>query len=390
MSLFNILQSLHSVSSSTAKNEEHQSSESSENENYSSSSSSSSSDDGTVLSKDQYLGEEDEEIGDYYLIKYIGSGSFGVVWKASRKENDDDIVALKISRKDELSDREVRMLKAVGDHPYIVKLYSAFEFDEGRRIVMAMNLMETNLFDYRRAFSDKIVPDREAKEMTRQLLKALVHLEKVNVVHTDIKPENILVDRQSDDSIVLQLADFGSASNVNANDLCKYGKTPAYRSPEILCNAHRCIRPPADVWSVACVIFELFSGSVLFDPFQSNAYSARSTQSNETSKEMNKQQLALMVELLGKFPRRFAMDNRDYFNRHGDLKDVGGDIKKIDMRAILVVECDLEEKHAHALFEFLIPMLMYTPRLRAKPETLLGHEFLADHVNSDNNEEHGE
>jgi serine/threonine protein kinase len=342
----------------------------------SSASASSSSSEESVLSKDQYFGEEDEEIGDYYLIRYIGSGSFGVVWRASKKEDDDAIVALKISRKDELSDREVRMLKLVGEHPNIVTLFQSFEFDGGRRIVLAMNLMKTTLFDYRRTFEDKILPPDEARETSRQLLEAARHLEEVNIVHTDIKPENILVDHHEDGSVWIQLADFGSASNVNGNDLCRYGKTPAYRAPEILCNSHRCIRPPADVWSVACCIFENYSGTVLFDPYQSNAYSARSTDSDQTSHEMNKQQLALMVELLGKFPRRFAMENREYFNRLGELKDVGGPITKIDMRAILVVECGLEESHAHALYEFIMPMLLYTPRLRAKPADLLSHSFL--------------
>ena len=330
----------------------------------------------SVLSENQYMGEEDEEVGDYYLVRYIGSGSFGVVWKATRKEDDDAVVAVKISRKDELSDREVRILSLLGEHPNIVSLYDAFQFDDDRRFVLVMNLMRSNLFDFMRKFSEKKVPVNVAKSITRQLLLALQHLATHKVVHTDLKPENILVDDSDPDNVLAQFADFGSASSVGDNDICKYGKTVAYRSPEVLCNAYRCTRPPADTWSIACVIFELFAGTVLFDPHQSHTYSAKNTGSASTSPEMNKQQLSLMVELLGKFPKRFAMANRKYFNRLGHLKDVG-EIKQIDLRAIMVVECEMEHALAMDLYDFLMPMLLYTPRLRAKPEVLLQSRFLS-------------
>ena len=127
----------------------------------------------SYLSEEQYFGEEDEEIGDFYLQHYIGSGSFGVVWQAHRKENEEDIVAIKISRKDELSDEEVRMLKVVGKHPHIVELIDSFSFDDGRRLVMVLNLMETSLFEHRMSFEDRVPPVEEAKEITRQMLRAL-------------------------------------------------------------------------------------------------------------------------------------------------------------------------------------------------------------------------
>ena len=330
----------------------------------------------SFLSEDQYFGEEDEEVGNFWLQHYIGSGSFGVVWQAHRKGDEKDVVAIKISRKDELSDREIRMLRSVGEHPNVVRLIDSFPFDDGKRLVMVLNLMETSLFDHRVSYEDLRLPVAEAKEVTRQLLRGLAHLEKAGIVHTDIKPENILVSGSFESSsFVVQLADFGAAGNVNSNDLCVYGKTAPYRAPEILCRAFQCMRSPADLWSMACGVFEVFAGTLLFDAHQSNTYSARSTGSAETSKELNIQQLSLMVELLGKFPRRFALKNRDYFNRKGNLKGVG-EIKTIDLRAIMVVECEMKETLANDLYQFLMPMLKYTPRLRARAEKLLEHDFL--------------
>ena len=164
---------------------------------------------------------------------------------------------------------------------------------------------------------------------------------------------------------------------MNSNDLCKYGKTAPYRAPEILCHAFQCMRPPADLWSTACVIFELFAGTLLFDPHQSNTYSARSTGSADTSKELNKQQLSLMIELLGKFPRRFALQNRDFFNRKGDLKDVGP-IKTIDLRAIMVVECDIDANLANDLLASFFPCSSTRHGYALGPRIFLSMTFFAE------------
>ena len=198
MSLFNILQSLHSVSSSTAKTRNIKA-RNRRKWKLPSSSSSSSSDDGTVLSKDQYLGEEWRDRGllphQIYRFRF-----FRVVWKASRKETTTILSLSKFQEKTNWVTARFECWRPSGTTR--TRSFIPLRIWRGSPHCHGHEFDGNQLFDYRRTFSDKIVPDREAKEMTRQLLKALVHLEKVNVVHTDIKPENILVDRQSDDRLL--------------------------------------------------------------------------------------------------------------------------------------------------------------------------------------------
>ena len=238
---------------------------------------------------------------------------------------------------------------------------------EGHRFI-AVNIMETDL---RQANDDIHDPDH-AKRLMRQLLLACAHLEEHGIVHADIKPENILLDASKE---VLNLADFGCASEIDSGDICTYGNTLSYRSPEILVKAKNAVRPPADVWSCACVCFELIAKTILFDPDDSNLYSQQTTESNQSSYAKNKEQLCLFQELLGRFPRRFARAYREYFNAKGNILEVG-EITTVDLRAVMVKECDVEPTLAFALYDFLMPMLRYTTRVRAKAKDALSHAFL--------------
>ena len=94
--------------------------------------------------------------------------------------------------------------------------------------------------------------------LARQLVAALISLKDLGLVHCDIKPENVLVSKSG----TLKLADFGSArglsSELGGNYLC----TRQYRPPEIAFKAP--ITPGFDIWSLGCVLFEIFLGKILF------------------------------------------------------------------------------------------------------------------------------
>ena len=242
--------------------------------------------------------------------------------------------------------------------------------------VCTLVLLATGTADEEVAAEEEVdCSDSAAKYKTvcRQMCSGLKHLHALGIVHSDFKPENIMV-RSVGEGWLVKIADFGAASTIDG-DICDYGQTVAYRSPEMVVGDSTAMRPPADVWSCACIVFELFCDNVLFDPTESNHYSAKSTASHESSLRSNHEQLALMSEILGKFPKRFARKHREYFNSKGNLKDLGS-IKKIDMRVIMIVECDLTPQMANNLYQFLKGMLMYTPRLRSSAEACLDHPFL--------------
>lgn len=113
----------------------------------------------------------------------------------------------------------------------------------------------------------------------KQLFIALSLLRKCTILHADIKPDNMLVNETKN---ILKLADLGSASDISENDITPYLVSRFYRAPEIILGLP--YDYAIDVWSVACTLFELYTGKILF-PGRSN-----------------NQMLRLMMELKGRFP----------------------------------------------------------------------------------------
>lgn len=328
-------------------------------------SSSSSSSCPSSLSEGHFVGEPGTTIHQYELDEYLGHGSYAVVWSVKS----DSEKALKIGREDDLSDRESRMLGKISPHENVIRLYEAFAWN--RRTVMVVDVMDIDLFTLRREY------DFDRFDVCRQLVAGIGHIHSCGVIHCDIKPENVLARfDEASKKWIIKLCDFGGASATGGTDICDYGQTVAYRSPEMIVGDSKAIQPPVDMWSYAAIVFEIFTENVLFDPYDSKYYSARSTASYESSLRSNAEQLALMEELLGKFPKKFTKKHREYFNARGRIKNLG-DIKKIDLRVVMIVECELSKELAQSLHDFLLPLLRYNPKLRASAQDCFSHPFLS-------------
>ncbi|CAI9296745.1 unnamed protein product [Lactuca saligna] len=113
------------------------------------------------------------------------------------------------------------------------------------------------------------------------LFIALKHLRNCGVLHTDIKPDNMLV---NDAKNVLKLCDFGNAMFAGKNEITPYLVSRFYRAPEIILGLT--YDHPVDMWSVGCCLFELYTGKVLFP--------------GATNNDM----LRLHMELKGSFPKK--------------------------------------------------------------------------------------
>ena len=87
----------------------------------------------------------------------------------------------------------------------------------------------------------------------------------------------------------------------------------------------------------------------------------------------------MMQELLGPFPKRFAQRHREYFTARGTIRHAPK-IKTIDMRAIMVHHCGMELEHANALYEFILPALRYTVRLRCTIGDLIDRMNLLSNI----------
>eukprot|EP00549_Striatella_unipunctata_P026008 CAMPEP_0118706240 /NCGR_PEP_ID=MMETSP0800-20121206/20425_1 /TAXON_ID=210618 ORGANISM="Striatella unipunctata, Strain CCMP2910" /NCGR_SAMPLE_ID=MMETSP0800 /ASSEMBLY_ACC=CAM_ASM_000638 /LENGTH=257 /DNA_ID=CAMNT_0006608707 /DNA_START=501 /DNA_END=1274 /DNA_ORIENTATION=- len=117
-----------------------------------------------------------------------------------------------------------------------------------------------DLFD--RIGKKKSYNERDARDLCRKMLEAMRECHSNNIAHCDMKPKNLLLFSEEDDSFI-KLADFGFAARVHApKSLTKQCGTPFFVSPEIL------MRSPydqaSDMWSVGCIIYLLLGGNLPF------------------------------------------------------------------------------------------------------------------------------
>jgi serine/threonine protein kinase len=165
------------------------------------------------------------------------------------------------------------------------------------------------------------------------------------------------------DSVTYKVADLGNACWIEkhfSDDI----QTRQYRGPETIINAG--YDTSADIWSLACMVFELVTGDYLFDPKQSEEY------------PRDEDHLALFVELLGPMPKTLTARGRrsaTYFNRRGDLRHIKS-LRYWGLESVLEQKYHMHHIEAINLASFLLPMLRLSPNERFTAQQLLGHPWL--------------
>nr|XP_039263594.1 SRSF protein kinase 3-like isoform X1 [Styela clava] len=172
-----------------------------------------------------------------------------------------------------------------------------------------------------------------------------------------------LLDPTCSDQIKVKIADLGNACWTHkhfTDDI----QTRQYRSVEVLLGCG--YGPPADIWSTACMAFELATGDYLFEPHSGEDYSR------------DEDHIALMIELLGHFPKRFAASgqySKEFFNRRGELRHIHK-LKMWPLPDVLVEKYEWPEEEALEFASFLLPMLEVIPDRRASAAQCLEHPWL--------------
>uniref|UniRef100_A0A803KCZ8 SRSF protein kinase 2 n=1 Tax=Xenopus tropicalis TaxID=8364 RepID=A0A803KCZ8_XENTR len=170
------------------------------------------------------------------------------------------------------------------------------------------------------------------------------------------------LDPRNADKIRVKIADLGNACWVHKH-FTEDIQTRQYRSIEVLIGAG--YSTPADIWSTACMAFELATGDYLFEPHSGEDYSR------------DEDHIALITELLGKIPRKFAMlgkYSKDFFTKKGELRHITK-LKPWSLFDVLVEKYGWPQEDAAQFTDFLTPMLEMVPEKRASAGECLRHPW---------------
>jgi serine/threonine-protein kinase len=200
--------------------------------------------------------------GRYLLEERISRGGSADVWRA-RDEELDRPVAVKLLHPHLVPDVRARLrLAAEGrlvaslDHPAIVRMYDVLVDDDTPALIM--ELVEGESLNLRIAREGALTV-RAAAGIGAEVAEALAEAHRHGIVHRDVKPSNILLDRDGH----AHLADFGIAHSLEADAerLTQTGMvvgTPAYLSPEQLAGSE--VGPRTDSFGLGAVLFEMLTG----------------------------------------------------------------------------------------------------------------------------------
>eukprot|EP01012_Entosiphon_sulcatum_P057191 TRINITY_DN8091_c0_g1_i1.p1 TRINITY_DN8091_c0_g1~~TRINITY_DN8091_c0_g1_i1.p1 ORF type:complete len:619 (-),score=167.60 TRINITY_DN8091_c0_g1_i1:157-2013(-) len=198
-------------------------------------------------------------LSDYTLLKVVGKGAFGTVLKVRHNESG-DIFALKSLVKTSVLEKgllqrtvEESMLHHALVHPYVLRLHQTFQTLD--RLFLVFDFLPGGNLWY---WFDKPFPEDMARFYAAQLLLAVEYLASVNIVHRDIKPDNILLDADGN----LRLSDFGMATKYEGKPLVGYTGVVAFAAPELV--AKQGYGPPIDLWASGVVIFKMLCGRLPF------------------------------------------------------------------------------------------------------------------------------
>uniref|UniRef100_H2YVG1 non-specific serine/threonine protein kinase n=1 Tax=Ciona savignyi TaxID=51511 RepID=H2YVG1_CIOSA len=173
-----------------------------------------------------------------------------------------------------------------------------------------------------------------------------------------------ILEPDNHDKIKVKIADLGNACWVNKH-FTEDIQTRQYRSIEVLLGAG--YGPPADLWSTACMTFELVTGDYLFEPHSGEDYSR------------DEDHIALIIELLGHIPRKFASSghySKEFFSKRGDLRHIHK-LKMWPLRDVLHEKYEWSVEDAEHFASFLLPMLEVMPDRRASAAECLKHPWLS-------------
>jgi serine/threonine protein kinase len=379
--------------------------------------------------------QEGSTIGEFTVVKELGKGRFAKVWCIKNKNG--DCAAVKIYRFGDYNldyyDNEVKILNRIFHyalqsqnppknligylgtfahveigHDFAPRIHPCIMFQ------LAGDHVGRLLRHFKREYNEGL-PLYSVKKYMRDILTGLDYLHKCGVVHTDIKPSNLLMDRNVEDidrldDVNIYIGDLGSSTP--ADDLFTQTiGTDGYLAPELI--VERKYNQAVDVWAAFATCYELITGELLFDVYDDcdidygddirddikrkesddespnesspdedmddveGGYESSDSSGSEGEDEssVGYKHLLLAEKVLGPAPKEFTEMGRKFYNARGKLKN-NPDIDHISISILLRNNYHMEESDCIEIEEFLKLGLTYLPEERISCEEALRHPWL--------------
>ena len=298
----------------------------------------------------------------YQIIKVIGEGAYGIVYKCKNIETN-EIVAIKkfLDEYEKLPKSVKREIYALqtSKHENIVKFKEAF-LNKGF-LYLVFDYAEKNLIQLIEEKKKGLSPEL-IQSFTYQMCQAISYLHKKNIIHRDIKPENILIKNNSQ----IEICDFGFSRKLKKNKENNYEKmteyitTRWYRAPELILGQGN-YGPEIDFWSIGCLIGEMADGNPMFPG----------------DNQIN--QIECIIKLLGNLPEYEV----ELYNNN----------QKFNMNKLLTVDQPetLEKRYKNILtpdaIDLMKGLLELDPKKRLNADTVLNHKYFDCFKIKNNNQE---
>eukprot|EP00232_Nephroselmis_pyriformis_P019008 CAMPEP_0182893668 /NCGR_PEP_ID=MMETSP0034_2-20130328/24611_1 /TAXON_ID=156128 /ORGANISM="Nephroselmis pyriformis, Strain CCMP717" /LENGTH=297 /DNA_ID=CAMNT_0025027425 /DNA_START=223 /DNA_END=1116 /DNA_ORIENTATION=- len=286
----------------------------------------------------------------YEKVEKIGEGTYGVVYKAKDKITGESVALKKIRLEQEdegvpsTAIREISLLKEL-QHCNIVSLKDVVNSE--KKLYLVFEFIELDLKKYMDSLQSQVIPADAVKSYMYQMLRGIAYCHSHRVLHRDLKPQNLLIDRGS---TALKLADFGLARafGIPVRTYTHEVVTLWYRAPEILLGAKH-YSTPVDMWSVGCIFAEMVNHRPLF-PGDSE------------------------IDELFKIFRTLGTPNEERWPGVSNLPDYKTTFpswNSKDLAAVVPALCP-------AGLDLLQKMLIYEPSKRISARTAIEHEYFND------------
>ncbi|XP_059441241.1 cyclin-dependent kinase F-4 [Corylus avellana] len=196
----------------------------------------------------------------FNLIKEVGDGTFGSVWRAINKQTGEVVAIKKMKKKyysweECVNLREVKSLRKM-NHPNIVKLKEVIR--ENDILYFVFEYMEFNVYQLMKD-REKLFTESDIRNWCFQVFQGLAYMHQRGYFHRDLKPENLLVTKDT-----IKVADFGLAREINSQPpYTEYVSTRWYRAPEVLLQSYL-YSSKVDMWAMGAIMAELFTLRPLF------------------------------------------------------------------------------------------------------------------------------